>query len=127
MKREVDLKDEIIALLTRHQSKLRGEMREIADGIVGLESLQSDQLEALRRRIHTMKGSSGTLGYASIQHAANALEQGLSLYQKEAASAGALSELHGLTLRLGAAVAEARIEDSTLLQRADDFQRPIPS
>ena len=70
----VSMKTKIRDLLLRHKDTLAREMGPINASIDRLETLDEPDVEKLRRQVHTLKGSSGSLGFDAVFASAEQLE-----------------------------------------------------
>jgi HPt (histidine-containing phosphotransfer) domain-containing protein len=111
------MRDQIINLVTRHCDTIRQEAAQIHSGLADLTNgTPEDNWDRLVRKVHTLKGSSGSLGFSEVYSAAALLEARM----RAAGLRGARDQVHEIRRldgALQASVMAIQPETSSLLQR----------
>jgi|GEM_PF-4626023 len=111
------MKEKIVALLERHHGSLGTEAAAIAAHIATIDALTSTQREDLVRQVHTLKGSSGSLGFATVFTAAETLEHCLRQTSDAPVDQITREKINTLDATLTEVISAVRVEDSSLLAK----------
>lgn len=108
------MREKIRALLLKHQSSLAVEAQDIAELLHRWTGLDCNGRADLLRKIHTLKGSSGTMGFERVAGAAAEMERAMKSDTPGIPGAVGQDVLDPLLADLRREVDQVRLEDSTL-------------
>jgi HPt (histidine-containing phosphotransfer) domain-containing protein len=107
------MRERLQALLERHLATLRREIIPIVDAVDRLDRLDGADPALLDHRIHTLKGSAGSLGFGDVFRLAATLEGRIAAYR----TTGVPDPARDVARQLSTLIAQLRIDDSTLFEQ----------